>query len=76
MVVTTTTTTAVGTVAVGVVLGGVVLVLLIAALIVKEVSAHSGNERLLPLHRAMNVSLVPLSVAAAFVLVQQLTGIV
>jgi hypothetical protein len=56
-------------------LGGMVIVLLIAALVVKEIAAHAGNERLIPLSKGLNIAVLPLSVAAGFVIVQQLAGI-
>jgi hypothetical protein len=74
MVVTTTTTAV--TVAIGAAgAGGVVLLFLIGALIAKEVLAHSGNVRLVPLHRALTIALVPLALAVAFVLAQQVASI-
>jgi hypothetical protein len=57
------------------VLGGIALFTLIAALVTKEVAAHSGNERLLPLHRSMSIAIVPLAMAVAVVLAQQYTAL-
>lgn len=72
MVVTTTTVATLGS---GAVLGGAALILLIVALITKEISAHSGNERLLPLQRALNVALAPLAIVVAVVLAQHVSSL-
>ena len=76
MVVTTTTTTATTATGVGsgeTVLGGLVVFLLIAALIAKQVAAHSGNERLYPFHRALTVAVVPLALVVGMIVVQQIS---
>ena len=57
------------------ILGGIALFSLVLALITKEVAAHSGNERLIPLHRAMTIAVVPLTVATLLVLAQQYTSL-
>jgi hypothetical protein len=60
----------------GAALGGAVVIWLIMALILKEVAAYAGGDRLLPLHRAVTVTLIPLAVAVVFVLAQQFAMVV
>lgn len=74
----TATTTATSTMVASVgwtLLGGVVIFLLISALATKEIAAYAGVQRLIPLHRALTVAIVPLSLAVAVVIVQQFTAL-
>jgi hypothetical protein len=57
------------------VLGGITLFVLVAALVTKEVTRFSGNDRLLPLQRALTIAIVPLAMATMVVLVQQYTSL-
>ena len=52
-------------------LGSLILIVLIATLITREICRHSGKTMLLSLNRGLQVALVPLSLTAGIVLLQQ-----
>lgn len=72
----TATTTSTMVAAIGwTILGGITLFVLVTALISKEITRFSGNERLQPLQRALGIAIVPLAMATAVVLIQQYTSL-
>jgi hypothetical protein len=76
--ITTATATATSTMVAAIgwtILGGITLFVLVAALVAKEVTRFSGNDRLFRLQRALSIAIVPLAMATVVVLVQQYTSL-